>query len=160
MVKNYNTSIAQDAQRHFNFKGENFSTEMPSYITPVYQITKKADLIKLNQLTNATSSTIFTSASDKDTYISALALSYAKDAANTATYCRIAGTVEGVSVIMHQIALLPSTAGTGGFSITLPYPIKVDRGTAVQVLADNGTAVIRVSAIVNGYTVETTSSVN
>jgi len=65
-------------------------------------------------------------------------------------------TIDGVQVNPLGVALLTLTVQNKSVFMTFPYPIKVDRGTAITVGATYTAGNMRRLAAVHGYTEEVT----
>lgn len=160
MVKHNNASIAIDAARILATKGDFLLDEVDGPVA-VIPIERYSNIIFLtNGTTSASSNTAGTAASDKDTYITGCSLAIIKDAtcdvADGVVAARI--TVEGVIKNVLTLPVLTLTAQATQLSIAFRYPIKVDRGSALQVVQGTYTAGKFLRSIVfHGYTVETTN---
>lgn len=157
MVKHYNPTIAEDANRLFNFKqGEVVSTEVAPFIQPTVLVQRKCNIVKLNGVTNGTTATVYTTPSDKDFYVTAATLTYMRDATSDTTFIQMRWTIDGVVQTPLNFRILASTASYESISISLPVPVKVDRNTNITVNSGTATANITYSGTVIGYTVDTT----
>lgn len=88
--------------------------------------------------TNTTSTTILTTPTDRDFYVVGGFLTGAKDAGATTTNLNVKVTIDGTSTPLLRITTLSGTANQAAFgSISLPHPIKVDRGT--NIVLESGT---------------------
>lgn len=115
---------------------------------------RRCTVVKSGAAVNATSSTMYTTPSDKDFYLIAMALSVIKDVTATSTVSAINATIDGQATNILQIAGITLTVQENNISLALPIPLKVDRGTVIS--ATNSTNVGNVAARANifGYTVE------
>lgn len=161
MTKHYNTTITEDASRIFNTKStETIGNEVLPYITPTIAVTRFCDVIFDNVASNTTSTTIYTTPTDKDFYLVGAILSFVKDGTSTSTSSSITATIGGVSnKVILRLATLTLTAERGQISYNPSIPIKIDRGTNIAVTNSSGTANITARGVIHGYTVETTKGV-
>ncbi len=157
-MKNNNTSVAQDMNRIFDLKGEQ-TNEVSDIISPVVIIKRSPDIIKKGTASNATSGTAYTTPSDKDFYLTNVMLSVTKDV--TATSAETAATVilNGITVSILSLSTLTLTAQNMSGSLNFANPVKVDRGTAIQVTNTTNQANVRAMINIVGFTTETTKGV-
>ena len=149
MVKHYNTSISEDAARILNSKQGQFLGDDVQGPVAVINIRPRANIVK----SVGTSTTIYTTPTDKDFYLCSAYMSVIKDAAATGSAATLTATVDGVSVSIMACASITLTAHQFSEYLVLDTPIKVDRGTAIAVSASNWSAS---RSGITGYTVETT----
>jgi hypothetical protein len=114
-----------------NLKAGDFMSE--EIDGPVGVIELNKPVIRIIKSLTATSGTgtIFTSASDKDTYLSCIVLSASKTAAESGTTASITCVLDGVTSTIAVIASVTLTADLQTIVVPLPVPIKVDRNTVV-----------------------------
>jgi len=154
-MQNNNMTISLDMNRIFDLKGES-SNLVSDFIQPIVDIKNTVNIIQAATLTSALSTTLFTTPLNKDFYLTAYHLRFIKDVTATTTLLSIQAFILGVKKI---IALLPSftlTVDTGVQTHSLFYPIKIDRGTAITIDSTTNVANFSASAMIQGYTVETT----
>lgn len=108
-------------------------------------------LINSNTASNATSATVFSTPATQDYYLCAFTLSWCKDATATATLCALNVTVDGAVKITGRISGITLVATEQTLSVTLPHPIKVDRGTNINITNNNNVANVVASATIFGY---------
>lgn len=110
------------------------------------------DVVAQTTASNTTAATIYTTPTDKDFYLTSLTLSIIKDATSTSTFSDVRTTINGASVILTRIAGFTLTAQNSNMSLTLPIPVKLDRGVAITV--NNGTNVANITSIgcIQGFT--------
>lgn len=110
--------------------------------------------VKVGTCANATSTTIYTTPSNKDFYIHALAMNVVKDATNTSTLTAINCSINGALQNILYIAGVTLVAQNDTISISLPIPIKVDPNTAITLTNSSGASNIRSSCSVYSTEVE------
>ena len=109
----------------------------------------------LDDNSDATSATVMTTSAVKDTYISAITLSVAKDVVSNSLHTQVSGTdFLGVAKPLIRIRYEPVTVGSFTETITFPIPIRLARGTNVLLQNNSGTASIDASCVVYFYEVD------
>jgi len=154
-MQNNNSSISEDMNRIFDLKGQSTSYVM-DYITPMVQVKPTCNIIRNGTLFNGTSSTFYTTPSNKDFYLCGCSLSVIKDATSTSTGSWISFVQQGVARTFCFIAGLTLTAQNDSIVVDFNHPIKIDRGSYIDVNAGTNVANCRSAACIWGYTQETT----
>lgn len=134
----------------------NVATELNiNSIQPVLIVnpTQYNTFIKFNDSNNATNTTIFTTSTTRDTYLTAFTLSVIKDVTSTSTGSSIGVIIDGAVILICKISSITLTIQNATISLSLPYPIKVDKGSIVSVRNATGNANIYTSACIFGYEV-------
>lgn len=145
MVKVYNSEVIQELRNVAKIQGATdlIPTLLNNGIVPTLELNPK--LVKNlrtagNVAINATSSTIFSTPTDRDVYIVAVSLAYIQDVTATAVSHGVVATDElGVSRNLLFIPTLTLTVSNGTAQITLPHPLKLARGTNVTVTNSTNT---------------------
>lgn len=161
MVKHYNPSIVQNAQRILNTKADNLSDEVsgPVAVIPIKPICR---IVRFAVRSTSGSGTVYATPTDKDFYLIGCSLSVQRDAACDAPSsdgARVGIVIDSVTQGLIPISCATLTAFSAEQNITFPFPIKIDRGTNITITGMTftvGTCVRSVSII--GYTEETTST--
>lgn len=160
MVKHYNPSLVERFQRIFNFKStDRFKDDIsgPVAVIPVEPVSK---IVRSGNTSSSGALTIFTTPSDKDFYLVGGNISLVKDVtcdAATGTF-QITCTIDGVAQAIMVIGILTLTAQSEIVNLSLPYPIKVDRGTAITGSITFTAGACRRTGCIIGYTEETTNT--
>jgi len=158
-MKHFNPSISEDKTRILNIKSGDDNSDVADFIQPTLEITPKINLVKRAEASNSTSATIYTTPTDKDTYIVALMLTMIKDINATSVSSRIYAYIDGVSSYLAEITGFVTTVQEKTIFLSFPIPIKIDRGTALTVTNTTNVANCKSSAIIYGYTRETLKGV-
>ena len=112
----------------------------------VYDVQPKREIIvKLANASDTGLQTIFTTSTDKDTWVTAIRVSIAKDAVNDSTFTSVTGFTPdkpSAATNLFRLNYEPTTAQNINDSIVFNHPIKLLPGTAVQVTAGSATASI------------------
>jgi hypothetical protein len=109
----------------------------------------------LGSLSNATSATLYTCSSIKDTYITNVSLSMIKDATSTSTEISIQVVNEdGTTAYIFRFAGITLTADTQAATVNFAYPLKLKRGSNITINSDTNVANIRARGTVLGYEVD------
>jgi hypothetical protein len=151
LSKHNNPSISERARRIFNNQtNQEISNEVLDYITPTIEIRPRLNFFLQDQ-TSLTTKTIFTTATDKDTYVTNLTLGVIKDVTSTSAFSRLLATVGGVVQALARIPSQTLTPQSEIVSINFNYPLKLDRGTSIQITNSTDVANISCSATIAGY---------
>jgi hypothetical protein len=152
---NRNTSLNLDLNRIFDLKGENTNL-VADILQPVIEVKRICNILKTTLATNATSSTIYTTPSDKDFYIVCMHLSVIKDITSTSTKTSIYGTIKnGVAQDILVIPSLTLNIQNECKVVNFNNPILMERGTNISLTNSTNVANINASAQIYGYTTET-----
>jgi hypothetical protein len=157
MTRHYNPSIINRAARILNSKGNDFLPDEVSGPVATIAISPKVDIVRAGTATG-TSTTIYTTPTDKDFYLTGIQLAMIKDATSTSTSTNIDCQINGTTAVLINIPSFTLTAQTLSENIQYIFPIKVDRGTALRVRNSTGTANITSIGTIYGYTEETTQN--
>jgi len=138
--------------------GDQLSDEIqgPMAVIPIVPASK---FIFSTTKTTTGSSTMVTTAADKDTYITAVQLSYSKDVACDVAIGSVfvSCVVDGVTKGIIALAILTLTAESDSAAIAFQVPIKVDRNTSIIIGTNTYTAgLMSRCAVIHGYTEEVT----
>lgn len=159
MVKHYNPSIVQDAQRILNTKMDNLSDNIGDMVA-VIPILPTCRIVKNGNTSSSGGLTVYTTPTERDFYLTGIIFSMAKDST-----CDVAtGTVainvviDGTAVALAPIAVITLTAQAQIASLSLPVPIKIDRGTPISGSVTFTAGVMRRTCTLIGYTQETTAT--
>jgi len=156
MTRHYNTSISEDAARILNSKMEYLPDEVagPVAVIPIMPVVKTV----FRGTTTATGTlNVATLPSGKDFYLTGFVLSMSKDATSDNTQVQFSVTIDGVaSTILGEIINQTLTATSRDQVVMFPVPLKLDRGTNIQVFGTFTAGTMRKTAIAYGYFVETT----
>jgi len=134
---------------------ETFPSNLSGSIVPTIELNPKivanAD-VRRGIATDTTSTTILTTQTGVDTYITSVALSVLKDAGATSTRSEVLATnSEGKSIQLLTIAGAAATAQSETISITFPHPIKLARGTTVTVANSAGATYVSAAATISYF---------
>lgn len=155
-MKHYNPTIAEDLTRLFNLKSLDSVSDLGETILPTVEIKRFCNIVKAGAASNSTTSTVWTTPSDKDFYLCAASLSTIKDVTGVSNNAKLNIIVEGATVAILSISNITLTVQHSNMTNTWFNPIKVDRNTAITVTNSSATANVRSDATIQGYTVETT----
>lgn len=151
-----------DLKRAFSDSTKTQLSEQPnlidnSKVTPVIDVTplnhKTLDFGIAVSADNAVAATLFTSSANADTYLTSGTLGWIKDATSTSTLATIRAVVNGGTFILAAIPGITLTANAQTISFVLPYPVKIDRNTAVTLTSSTNVANIKITGVIHGYIV-------
>src|SRR4030042_163745 len=116
-------------------------TQLARSVVPVLVSNPRRQIIiKSNTASDSTSAIIHTTRANKDTYLTSVILSISKDVNSTSSYSAITIVPFGVANISIISSLYePLTAGSKDINIDFNIPIKLTRGSNIEVV--NGTAI-------------------
>lgn len=157
MTKHNNPSIAERCLRIFNTKHlDHIGSEIAPVIRPVIPIQPKIDIIKYGNRSTTGNTTIFTTDSDKDFYLTSFSLSCSQDNTADSDGPSITVLIDGVSTTIAKILKRTLTEHHETIFVTLPFPIKVDRGQPCRVSQTFTVGNASCGAILYGYYEEVT----
>lgn len=157
MFTNNNQSITQKIKKIFGLSElTGYPRKLGETIVPVAEVNAiSCNVLEQGFASNATSSTAYTTPTEQDFYLVGGTISVIKDASSESTYTGIELTPFGQnSKEVFKIATITLTAQTETMNFTLPYPLKLARGTTVKIVNSSGVANIRAGVTIYGYTSE------
>lgn len=155
MTKHFNPSIAEDASRIFNFKGDFLSSDINDYIVPVIPISRVATVSLRTALADSAGpGTILTTPTDRDFYLTGVTMSVIKSVGSTSLLTHVQTTINGVARFIIAIDSLSVTAQSETISQTFNPPLKIDRGVVISINNNTAVASIRSSATITGFFVD------
>lgn len=154
-----NNAITSDELRKagsIQISVDSVPTKIADTIVPVIEcnpkLLRRTDFIKTGNLADATTTTITTTPTDKDTFITNIVLSFIKDANATSTAVGVyATTDDGLSQYLIYLPCLTLTAQTQTISFELANPLKLKRGTGVSLVSATAVASISAKATIYGF---------
>ena len=108
-------------------------------------------LIETGTATNATSTTIFTTNSSYETYITSFTLGLIKDVTATSTASALTAVIGGVTKTLISIPGITLTIQNSIISASLPTPLRIDRSSIVAVTNTTATGNVTATASVRGF---------
>lgn len=156
----YNPSISEDTNRILNLKSGDNNNEVGDHIQPTIEIQPKAIVRSAGQTASGIM-TVFTTPIDKDFYITGYALGYVKDVLCDTATGDIALTIviDGVTRSLFPFPILTLTAQSDTATGCVVPPIKVDRGTQINLGGTFGAGNMRRTASIYGFFRETLKGV-
>lgn len=158
-IKIYNSNLTKEIidVAKIQTSTDGIPTEIADKVVPVIDVNPKHAKISnlvAGTVGSATANNIIqTVLSDRDTYLTVLTLSYIKDVTSTSTYVALNLILDGTTglVTILYLPCITLTAGNDSISITLRDPIKLKKGSSVQILTDSATANIKMTGTVVGF---------
>ena len=136
-------------------------TQLANQVIPVIDVNPKAlrrSNIARTASTSGASTTIYTTPADKDFFLVGANFSFIKDATSdiaTNAALQLRCIIDGLTTAILNHAVITLTAQSGNISISFPFPLKIDRNTAISLFRASTTAGVTVIAgSIVGYTVE------
>lgn len=114
---------------------------------------RRCNIVKGLTVTNSTGGTIYTTPTDKDFYLTSLALAFIKDVTSTSTGIAIEVIIDGATVQILHFPCLSLTVQSDGIAVSYPQPVRIDRGTAISLVNATNVANIAIRSSLTGFTV-------
>lgn len=158
MARHFNPSIAQWLRRIFNFKvGSMITSDVGEILVPVIPILPVVNIVRNALRTASGTSTIFGTPLDKDFYLTGIFIAYQGNATSDSTVISVDVTLDGFAR-SFDFGKLSVTATQFNQWIQFDTPIKLDKGTNVNLVLAFTLGAEVSSATITGYTVESVSS--
>lgn len=129
--------------------------ELAEKVVPVMEVNprlvKIARIVKGSVASNAVSTTIYTTPSDQDFYLTSATLCWTKDATATTTEISLKAYIDGSNPRILSVGTITLTAQTGEIGNNFPHPIKIDRGTAITIAASTAIGNFTAAGCIQGY---------
>ena len=154
-MRHYNTDVSKQVSDVFKLKGDAIPNEFNEVINLTYDISPDTDVVATATASNATSATILTTPTDRDFYFLGSTLTLWTDATATSTYYAITAVVKGQTINLNYVRHRNLQALTAfNNTLMLPKKIKIDRGTAISVIAETNVANEVATGVIFGYYAE------
>lgn len=152
MVNIYNTSINQRAIERFNVRdGQFFDNNIGNKVMPIVNIDQPTcDVVANGNNTATGAGTIYTTPTGKDFYLTGYQVSVASNATCDGDNAYLTFYVNGV-VRYIVFALIVGVANNVNVTQDFTTPIKIDRGTAIQMTSTFSAGAQRKCASLFGY---------
>lgn len=149
-----NSNLVRRWKDIFAFYG--YSPNVPEVMSTVQindAIAYATTIVRDGQASDATSATIYTTenAKDKDFYVSAVQLNVTGDVTSTATLSSVTATIDGTARRIFSFFYTGGTNRSIQNSISFPFPIKIDKNTAITVTNNTATANIDAVGTIYGF---------
>jgi len=151
MTKHYNPSITERAARILNSKAGDYlsdNVQGPVAVIPLLPITR---IVRGSGMTNATTSSLYTTPAEEDFYLTNATLSVDKDVTSPCVATDLRVSVDGVAQTPLRISGITLRPSQQTVSVNFNPPIKIDRNTSISINASSATANIRVDGAICGY---------
>lgn len=160
MAKIHNTDLTHEIVEaaQLQLSRDKLPTEIADKVVPVIEVNPKlfrnTTLFKYKADTGS-GGTIFTTDSDKYTYITGVQMSLTKDVVSTITDARVGATLfSGEVVRLMELSFLTTTIANKDMFVSFTNPVKLKQGTTVSTtLNGGGVGAHRCSTCVFGYQV-------
>lgn len=125
-------------------------------IQPVFEIgaPPRSNFVESGVATAGTNVTVLTTDTRRDTYITAIIFSLEKDGSADNASVDLRTTMNGATQQLSRIVGITLTAKSEVQTLSLPFPLKIDRGVAILITGANTVGVIHKSAVVYGFTTD------
>jgi hypothetical protein len=134
----------------------NVPLETANVIQPVVEVGPKVSkVLKIASATTSSNSTlIYTTPTDKDFYLTGAVLSHSKDATSDNTLVGILVFVDGLQARVLFRELQTTTAGNSTDVMNLSFPLKLDRGSRIDLAGTFTAGTMSKRASITGFIVE------
>ena len=124
-------------------------------VVPVMEVNPKmmrrTTIVKENSLVNALAVTIYTTNSTQDFYLTSAQLAGYKDNTSTTTLIRIVATINGAATAICGCGSVTLNAHSIVAPNQIINPIKIDRGSSIQIVSATNVGNFSVDGIIMGY---------
>lgn len=149
-----NSQIIKETQEAYktDIRVEKIPTALP-VVEVGLKGSKCAHIVRGIDSNNSTATTIYTTPTDQDFYLTFASLVFKSATTGQATLIRLKVVIDSVDRYLLGLPNFTATGTTSPANIFNAgnHPIKVDRGTTIQILADVADAEDRVYASIAGY---------
>ena len=157
-IKNNEITLALGAATKCDLNSDILPNELEPKIQSVIDVTpnmnESCDVVVASPKSTTGTTTLYTTPSNKDFYLTGAWLSYTKDATcDTATGALpITATLNGVAIQFLTLSKLTLTAEQRQISITFETPIKIDRNTIISFGTTWSVGNMIIAVGITGYT--------
>ena len=160
MVQIHNTTLFKELREGTKVQQlrDTIPSQLAEKVVPVMEVNPKllrrCNIVKRNTNLDSLNATVYTTPAAQDFYLVGATLSLIKDAGSASTATTLTVVIDGVTVAIFYIPSITLTAQQDSMTISLPIPLKLDRGSIINIANTSGAAIIRAGASIIGYTVE------
>jgi len=134
-------------------------SQLADKVVPVMEVNPKMfRIVNYNVAgagTNSTSTSLGTTPTDRDTFITGATLSFFKDITATTTFIRLNATMEnGLGIVLCSFGCVTLNIDGDAMTISFPNPVKLKRGSAITISASTNVGNFNAFGSVMGYQVE------
>lgn len=137
---------------------EGFPTRLANAIVPVIDVNPKAYKVAniIRSVANSTSgaTTVYTTPTDRDFYLTNAYVSYMANATSDDVGVTLQSTAQGELAGIIGIRKLALTAHSNNSEVVYPTPLKLDRGVAIVFSTTFSVGAVTREAGITGYTIE------
>jgi len=138
---------------------ESVPNQLADKIVPTFEtnpeMLRRANFCINGSISNATSSSLLTTSTTKDTFITGVVMGFTKDVTATSTGFSIRSTLEdGSAAYLLNYGTLTLTAQSGNMQLSIVPPIKLKRNTSITVNSLTNVGNFQSNCSVYGYTVD------
>lgn len=162
MAQIYNTKLISELKEGAKLQQlrDIIPSQLAEKVVPVMEVNPKL-LRRTNILRSSSRSTttngltIYTTPTNQDFYLTYAQLNYMTDAAADNTTLRLTCTIDGATRDILTVCKQTLTATSGNIILPLQYPIKIDRGTNIQLVMAFTVGASIAYPVIGGYVDET-----
>lgn len=155
-MENRNLDCMNEVRKVFRIPlNENVSLSVNNSIQPVYEVKKRiANIVRSNSRATTGSSTVYTTPTDKDFYLTSAQFNYNCDAVCDGTTYILTVNIDGAGQNILILRKIATTAGSGGITCNFNTPIKIDRNSSISITQTFAAGNSAMAASITGYTEE------
>jgi len=130
-------------------------TESANTIQPVLEVGPRHTNVMRRQVRSTSgTSTLYTTPSDKDFFLTYAMLSYSKDATSDNVEIPLLIVQDGASIRVIQINSQTTTAESRTIIVTFPYPVKCDKASAITFITTFTAGALVCNGVIGGFILE------
>jgi len=152
-MQSFNQTIGQDIQRIFKTKGENI-VAIADIVQPTKEIQTRINILKRVSYTTSGTSSVYTTPTDKDFYLCFAEISFLSDVLNDTLLVQLSVILDGESLVLAELRKVSLAIAANQLYIVFNQPLKLDKGTAINILGTYTAGALTKSAIIGGYTTD------
>lgn len=141
-----------------SISSEAVPSQLAEKVVPVMEVNPRLlqiiDVVKYGVCTNQTGVNIYVTPTQRDFFLVGYTLSVVKDANATSTAFGLTGVVNSETVNICDFPAITLTAGSMSTNHTFAHPIKLDKGSQINLTSSTAVAQFVLRANFYGYTIE------
>jgi len=112
-----------------------------------------ANIVRRGNNTSTGNLVIYTTPTNADFYLTYIGLSLTKDVACDNALCYLNATIGGQIVVLAVILVQPATASSDYQVIPFTFPLKLDRGSSINLVGSFAAGTLAKSAQIQGFVI-------
>jgi hypothetical protein len=153
-MRNFNSEVTRELVRAGKLQGES-TDKILDTIQPTLElnprITRRCEIVRGASRTTSGTSTIYTTPSDTDFYLTGISLNAAADVASDTVNFYASIVILGATRVIIELRKITLTAYAGSSCFTFPFPIKVDRNSSITFTINSTVGSSSLACSIVGY---------